>query len=230
MHVAASQNQKEVTINDAIDRLDLAANDTVDVDCSAGNTSITAADYRQNFLIRLTGNPGADFTVTVPDGKRIVAVHNTTSRAATLRTQTLGSTVALRLGELSIVGSRGTNLVALAASAGAGLYDLGLFIPGQPPPGALVFQFVFPRAVSFAAAFAGSAGRAGVAATAPAALTIRKNGANIGTIEFATGAPAATFTGAATSFSVGDTIELLAPAPQDATLADLSLSLVGSRT
>jgi hypothetical protein len=35
-HVAASQNQKEVTINDAIDALDRAMNDTLALDLSAG--------------------------------------------------------------------------------------------------------------------------------------------------------------------------------------------------
>ncbi len=81
IHVAAAQNQKEVTVNDAIDKLDLASNDTVDIDCSAGNTAVSAADYRENFLIRLTGIPTADFTLTLPDGKRVVALHNTTAKA-----------------------------------------------------------------------------------------------------------------------------------------------------
>jgi hypothetical protein len=102
-HVAAAQNQKEVTVNDAIDKLDMAGNDTVDIGCTAGNTTVSPADYRENFLIRLTGTPAADFTLTLPDGKRVAAFHNTTAKAATVRTATLGATVTLRGGELSIV-------------------------------------------------------------------------------------------------------------------------------
>ena len=230
-HVAAAQNQKEVTVNDAIDKLDLASNDTVDIDCSAGNTAVSAADYRENFLLRLTGTPAADFTLTLPDGKRVVAIHNTTAKAATLQTATLAATVTLRAGELSIVGSRGTNLVALAASAVGGLYDIGLFIPGQPAASAMVFQFVVPRAISFPVNLVASLARAGTAATSAASFTLRNNGSNIGTIDFAAGSATATFSlpvGAA--FAAGDVLEILAPSPQDATLADVSITVSASRS
>jgi hypothetical protein len=230
-HVAAAQNQKEVTVNDAIDKLDLASNDTVDIDCSGGNTTVTAADYRENFLIRLTGTPAADFTLTLPDGKRVVAIHNTTAKAATLRTTTLGATVILRAGELSIVASRGTNLVALAASAVGGLYDIGLFIPGQPAASAMVFQFVVPRAIALPVNLAGSLAKAGTAATLAAAFTLRRNGSNIGTIDFAGGSTTATFALAGgAAFAAGDVLEILAPSPQDATLADVSITLMASRS
>jgi hypothetical protein len=110
-HVAASQNQKEAAINDMSDR---AGDDAVDIDCSAGNTNVAAADYRRHFLLRLTGTPGADFTLTLPDGKRVAAIHNATSRSATLRTVTLGATLALPVGQLLIVASRGSDLPAPA--------------------------------------------------------------------------------------------------------------------
>ena len=230
-HVAAAQNQKEVTVNDAIDKLDLASNDTVDIDCSAGNTTVIAADYRENFLLRLTGTPAADFTLTLPDGKRVAAFHNTTAKAATVRTATLGATVTLRAGELSIVGSRGVSLVALAASAVGGLYDIGLFIPGPPAASAMVFQFVVPRAISFPVNLAGSLAKASTAATSAAAFTLRRNGSNIGTVDFAAGAAMATFTLAGGAvFAAGDVLEILAPSPQDATLADISITLLASRS
>ena len=230
-HVAAAQNQKEVTVNDAIDKLDLASNDTVDIDCSAGNTAVTAADYLENFLLRLTGTPAADFTLTLPDGKRVVAIHNTTAKAATVRTATLGATVTLRAGELSIVGSRGTSLIALAASAVGGLYDIGLFIPGQPAASAMVFQFVVPRAISFPVNLVGSLAKAGAAATSAALFTLRRNGSNVGAVDFAAGAATATFTLAGGAvFAAGDVLEILAPSPQDATLADVSITLSASRT
>lgn len=170
-HVAASQNQKEVTINDAVDALDRAGNDVVDIDCSAGNTAVSAADYRRHFLLRLTGTPGADFTLTLPDGKRVAAIHNTTSRSVTLRTTTLGAMLTLPVGQLQIVASRGADLLALAASAVGGHYDMGLFIPGQPAATALVFQFAFPRAVSFPANLTGSTARAATAASSAAGFT-----------------------------------------------------------
>jgi hypothetical protein len=230
-HVAAAQNQKEVTVNDAIDKLDLASNDTVDIDCSAGNTNVNGTDYRENFLLRLIGTPAADFTLTLPDGKRVAAIHNTTAKAVTVRTTTLGATVSLRAGELMIVASRGTNLVALAASAVGGLYDIGLFIPGQPAASAMVFQFVVPRAIGFPVNLVGSLAKAGTAATSAAAFTLRKNGSNFGSIDFAAGSAMATFMLAGGAvFTAGDVLEILAPSPQDATLADVSITLMASRS
>lgn len=229
-HVAAAQNQKEVTINDALDRLDLAMNDTIDIDCDAGNTSVPAGAYRENFLLRLTGAPAADFTLTLPDGKRVVAVHNTTTRLATLRTETPGMTLVLRANELVLLGSRGTDLVALAASAVGGIADISLFVSGKPSAGARVHHFVFPRAVSLPAGLVGSVARAAIAPAAAASFALRRNGSAIGSISFAAGQATATFVLAGgAGFVSGDRLEVMAPAVQDATLADIAVSLVGSR-
>ena len=45
-HVAAAQNQKEVTINDAIDALDAATQGLLSVDFIAGNVTLTDAQFR----------------------------------------------------------------------------------------------------------------------------------------------------------------------------------------
>jgi hypothetical protein len=80
--------------------------------------------------------------------------------APTVRTATLGATVSLRTGELSIAGSCGTSLVALAAASVGSLYDIGLFVPDPPAASAMVFQFVVRRAISFPVNLAGSLGNA----------------------------------------------------------------------
>ena len=56
--------------------------------------------------------------------------------------------------------------------------DHGFIIRAKKNPAAtaLVFQFVFPRPVTFPAAFAGSTARAATAATDTAAFTLRRNG------------------------------------------------------
>ena len=202
-----------------------------DLDVSAGNSSVPAAVWHGVFLLRLTGSPAADPTVTVPDGKRVAAIHNTTARTVTLRTPTLGATVILKPGELAIIGARGSDLIPLAASALGGLYDMGLFIPGLPAATALVFQFVFPRPVTFPAGLAGSTARAATAATASTSFTLRRNGANTGSITFAAGSASGSFTlSGAVTFAIGDLLELLAPSPADATLADIAVCLVGTRS
>jgi hypothetical protein len=54
-----------------------------------------------------------------------------------------------------------------------------------------------------------------------------KNGAAIGTVQFAAGEAAASFlVAAAVDFAAGDMLAITAPDPQDATLADIALTLV----
>jgi hypothetical protein len=65
-HVAASQAQKEVTINDAINRLDDAWNRGLDVSVAAGDVVLTGAQFRRHGVFRVTGASVAGRTVTVP--------------------------------------------------------------------------------------------------------------------------------------------------------------------
>jgi hypothetical protein len=119
----------------------------------------------------------------------------------------------------------------LRIAAAGSVYDIGLFIPGQPAAAALAFRFVMPRAIALPAGLAGSLAKAGTAATSAVSFTLGKNGTNIGTVDFAAGASAAAFTlPGGTSFAEGDVLEMLAPGPQDATLADVSITLMAARS
>jgi len=106
-----------------------------------------------------------------------------------------------------------------------------MFLPGVYSAGALMAQILFDRAVSFPVDFAGSAGYSGVTATASTALDVQKNGVNIGTITFDNLGNTATFSLAGgASFVAGDRISILNENPADATLADISLTLRGTRS
>jgi hypothetical protein len=108
-----------------------------------------------------------------------------------------------------------------------------MFIPGGHGNGALMAQVVLKRAVSFGDDFAGARAFAGVSATAETVLDVHKNGAPIGTITFGTGATAGTFAtagGGAETFAAGDRLAIINEDPADATLADLSVTLLGKRT
>lgn len=113
---------------------------------------------------------------------------------------------------------------------GAQPFDLTAFYPGILPASALVTRVPVARAVSFPAGLAGSIGRASAAATASAAFDVQKNGASVGTITFAAGALTATFAAAnPVTLAAGDLISIIAPASADATLADVSFVLAGTR-
>jgi len=109
-------------------------------------------------------------------------------------------------------------------------YDLGLTWVGTLPTSQIMLRYPFPRAVTFPSGLTDSRGVAAIAATGAKVIDLRKNGSNVGSINFAAGATTATFTMAsATSFAVGDVLTVVAPASADATLADLGISLAGTR-
>jgi len=115
--------------------------------------------------------------------------------------------------------------------AKAPAYDLVSSFVGNPGDGATVMILTFTRSVTFAANFSGSQGTVGTNPTATATYTVNKNGSSVGTIQIST-AGAFTFAtsgGAAVSFAAGDRLTITAPSPQDATLADVGITLAGTR-
>lgn len=109
-------------------------------------------------------------------------------------------------------------------------YDVGAMVTGVPGVSAVCLRYKFPREVTFAAGLAPSQGTAAVAATAQTDFDILRNGVSVGTMRFAAAGTAATFIMASqTIFSVGQVLTVVAPATPDATLADVSFVLAGTR-
>ena len=109
-------------------------------------------------------------------------------------------------------------------------YDLALFVSGKPNTSVTLMRFVFDRPVSFSIDFAGSVASAGVAPTSAAVFNIYKNGTLIGSLNFAANITVGTFSvPMADSFTIGDVLAFVSSATQDATLADLSVTLNGVR-
>lgn len=103
-------------------------------------------------------------------------------------------------------------------------YDIGFSVVGKPDDNATIVTFVAPRLFTITANFAGSQSKAGVAATFESVFTIRKNGAQIGTITYDSASSVGVFAGAAASFAVGDILTVNAPTLQDSTLANIGIS------
>mgnify|MGYP001371987779 CR=1 FL=1 len=265
-HIAASQNQKEVTANDAFDRLDeaicgLAA---ISLTGQASPLVLSPATALRSAVLQLDAtHPGGSFDVVVPSNRKPYTVRNLSGGVVTLRTAA-GSGVSVADAQVKLLYVDGSDVLDLSpAAAGAvaalddladvdtasappssgdGLrwngtawvpaargLDVGVFIPEKPAAAALLFKLVVVRAFILPAGLTGSRGHAGTFATATADFELRRNGSAIGTASFAAGSATATFTMAsAVSFAEGDRLELIAPAPQDATLADLTILLKGS--
>ena len=113
--------------------------------------------------------------------------------------------------------------------------------PGTPAAGALMMIYPAPAGiamVTFAAALAGSSGKALTAATAQTDFDVRKNatstatGTSVGTIRFAAAGTVPTFI-AASAFTLAggtDWLTVWAPAVPDATLSNISAALFAARS
>jgi hypothetical protein len=109
-------------------------------------------------------------------------------------------------------------------------YDVPVFIPDKPTASMLCARIAAVRAFSLPSGLTGSVASAGVAATGSTTFDIQKNTSSVGSLNFAAAATTGTFTFASlTSWAAGDVLRIIAPATPDATLADISISFLGTR-
>jgi hypothetical protein len=100
---------------------------------------------------------------------------------------------------------------------------------GVPTAGLSVGLYVAALAFTLPVGLVGSQAVAKVAATAQTDVDVRVNGTSKGTIRWAAAATVATFVWAtAVAIAIGDRVELVAPTPADATLADPAWTLRGT--
>lgn len=103
--ITAAQNQKEVTANTALIRLDNALTATFDANVTAGSVTVTTAQMQQAMLIRAINATVAGRTVTLPGVARVILLNNDVAnthsvgfvRGTTTLTLTAGQTVIARL-------------------------------------------------------------------------------------------------------------------------------------
>lgn len=124
----------------------------------------------------------------------------------------------------------GANGLEFGTVSGADI-EVATFVGGKPGNSELVNVFVAAGAFTLPSGLTGSRASAGTAATAAASITITKNGASVGSVNFAAGQTVGTFTFTAqTAFSAGDRLGFVAQATADATLADIAVTLKGARS
>lgn len=233
-HVAASQNQKEVTINDAIDRLDEAISGRLVLDFTVGEVTLTEAQLRRHVAFATTGMAEGR-GLMAPPIRRLFLVDNAASAHA-LAVRCGSTTVLVEAGAVQLLHTTGTTdgLVAAAPPslvAGAVPFDIVLYLPGNPEAAERLLKLEVARAFAIPENLAGSRGHADAAATAAAVLSLRHNGTAVGTITFAAGSQDAAFALAGgLALLPGHRLELDAPAVQDATLAGLAFTFLGYRS
>jgi hypothetical protein len=107
-------------------------------------------------------------------------------------------------------------------------------VPGKPAAGQIACIYTVSWPLTFPANFASpnAYGSLGTNPTATATYTVYKNGVNVGTVTISTAGvfTFATAGGTTVSFNAGERLTVVAQGAQDATLADVGFTLVGTRT
>jgi hypothetical protein len=136
--------------------------------------------------------------------------------------------------ELPVGGTPGQRLVKSTSSPytsewASDYVRLALFIGGLPDAGERVVQYVVTDNITLPVGLDGSAIYAAVAATGSAVFQINKNGSAIGSITFTASGESVAF---ATDIDLvpGDVLAITAPSPQDASLSDISITLLATLT
>lgn len=119
---------------------------------------------------------------------------------------------------------------AVLASANVTNYDLIFFSGGAMEDNETLFRLIAARPFTLPASLTGSEFVASGAATGETTVTLKKNGDSIGTLVWAASGTIPTVTFAsAVSFDTGDVLGIFGPATADASLSDVSISLVATR-
>lgn len=241
--LAASQNNKVVTINDANGELDAAITETLTVTVTSTNAAtVTQAQLQRASFIEIVPDgvdpPTAAVTVTVGTAfkRGLFAILNSTAETVTVEVSGQGAPPAIEASDTAVLSLNGTSVQQIGSpSSGAAQVDPPLsfaaFVPGTLTSSQVLFVVASPEAVSFPSGLSGSFVSSGTAADSQAILSIQKDGIEFGTATFSAGSSSATFASTSgATFTAGDSLSVVGPATADPTLADVRVTLKSTRT
>jgi len=230
--VTANQNQKEVTINDQAAALDAALTENLAVDMSAGNVTLSSTQFRSAIAFVCSGQTASrDLTIAAVERGLFVVINASATYPVVVKK---GSTsVTVPASGTAIFATDGTTnsltKIGEAQAAGTILYLTGFNILGLPGDNARVAMHIFTETVVFPSGLTGSQAKSKAASTGNVSFDIQKNGSSIGSVVFNVSSTATFTFSSQQTFNAGDILELIAPTPQDGTLADVAITLKGAR-
>jgi len=221
-----TDDAKSSIINANKEIMDGALSEALVIPVDTGKV-LTTEEYQQNFAFEFAAGNTILQSVTIPDGvTKMFAVINL-SPTASMRV--VKGTTEFFIGPESgdfYYTEIGTDALFTAGplnSQASRYLALNIFASGQYTSDEIIASYVCTKDYTLSVGLPGSIFKAENAPTdAAASLTILKNGASIGSIDFAQNVADATFTFATeTSFATGDVITIQAPTVVDAGLSDV---------
>jgi len=232
VEVSESQNQKHITINDALTKIDEATQGSI-IHSIVGDTTLSATNYENNFFHTLGGTPAGVFDFDVPATARFFSVSNISGQAGFVQvTGGGGDGVTVEDSENYTLYCDGSDVQILSVRSTLTLpYDFGFFYSGLPTDSQEVFRFSAVRAFTIPDAAVGSTALARVASTGTVVFSVLKDAVQFATVTFTASATGVwAFDVAADEvFAAGDVFTVTAPATADATLEDISILVRGDR-
>jgi hypothetical protein len=120
-HVAAAQDQKEVTLNDALDRLDASLNAQVSIVMTDVDVTLTQGQTASAGVLQFTGTLTADRYINVPAIDRALIVRNSTTGGFNLVVQVVGAagvSVSVAAGDLTSLYCDSVDVIAIGGGGG----------------------------------------------------------------------------------------------------------------
>lgn len=225
--IEQSQSMKEVTANEATNAVALALADTLSLDLGVLTSPYTVATpdpALRCVRFACTGSPSATFVIIHPAKKHLFVLDNATGKSVTCKVTGLTG-VTVPANDVRLLYCDGTDVTEVMAQP----HDISAYYSGVLASNAVVLRNVAVRAWHLPTDAAGSAVSAATAATASTTLTLKKNGSSIGTAVVSASGTTAAFTVTATSFAALDVLTVTGPSSADATLANVALTLLGTR-
>lgn len=226
--VTAGQSQKEATINTQAAEIDAALTEQYAL---VGNVTptLTSDELAQNMVFTADGTQTGNISMTLPASQKKVFLVDNSASSYDLSVIKGATTEVVASSETQMFYSDGTTdgLTTFIPDAQSLLPVYNWYAQGEYLALEVIATIVIATNASLPVGLSQSQAYAEVTATAAQSIDIKLNGSSIGSIDFAIATNTGTFTFTTQRALVaGDVLTFEAPTPVDATLADVTVTLV----
>jgi hypothetical protein len=229
-----------ISANDAIGEVIAGVSESLAVDLTSANVTLTEAQYTFNVVFVCSGHSVAR-TLTLFQIEKEAVIVNSGTGVLTVKRGT--TEIALQAGRVRRFYTDGTanGLIATSASTVEGgtadsgtVYDFGCSFEDTPADGATIGRVQIGRDITIPANASGSSGKVEANPDATYIISVQDDGAEIATISVSTGGTPtfATTGGTAKSVAAGSAIKFVAPSssPPEGSIAGGSFVILARVT